>query len=77
MGLVPLVNENDAVDCAEASSSGTSRRFGNNDLLASEVAVMLGADLLVFLSGIKGLYTAGKAHRCASFKRCFRATQHG
>jgi len=51
MGVVPVINENDTVATAEI-------RFGDNDRLAARVAVMAGADLLVLLSDIDGLYTA-------------------
>ncbi len=49
--VVPVVNENDAVATEEI-------RFGDNDRLAALVSVMVGADLLVMLSDIPGLYTA-------------------
>ncbi len=49
-GTVPLVNENDTVATAEI-------RFGDNDRLAARVGGMVGADLLVLLSDIDGLYT--------------------
>jgi glutamate 5-kinase len=50
-GSVPVVNENDTVATAEI-------RFGDNDRLAARVAVMIGADCLVLLSDIDGLYSA-------------------
>ncbi len=51
MRIVPIINENDAVATAEM-------RFGDNDRLAARVAQMIGADLLILLSDIDGLYTA-------------------
>lgn len=48
---VPVVNENDTVATNEI-------RYGDNDRLAARVATMLGADLLILLSDIDGLYTA-------------------
>lgn len=48
---VPVVNENDTVATAEI-------RYGDNDRLAARVATMAGADLLVLLSDVAGLYTA-------------------
>ncbi len=48
---VPVINENDTVATDEI-------RYGDNDRLASRVALMAGADLLVMLSDIDGLYTA-------------------
>ncbi len=50
-GAVPVINENDTVATAEI-------RYGDNDRLAARVAQMLGADCLVLLSDIDGLYTA-------------------
>ena len=51
LGVVPVVNENDTVGTEEL-------RYGDNDRLAARVAQMVGADLLVLLSDIDGLYTA-------------------
>ena len=49
LGAVPLINENDTVATDEI-------RFGDNDRLASRVAVMVSADALVLLSHVDGLY---------------------
>lgn len=49
-GVVPIVNENDTVATDEI-------RYGDNDRLAAQVAVTTGADLLVLLSDVDGLYT--------------------
>ncbi|MDP3298681.1 MAG: glutamate 5-kinase [Phenylobacterium sp.] len=51
LGVVPVVNENDTVVTEEI-------RYGDNDRLAARVAQMIGADALVLLSAIDGLYTA-------------------
>ncbi len=51
LGAVPVINENDTVATTEI-------RYGDNDRLAARVAAMMGADLLVLLSDIDGLYTA-------------------
>lgn len=48
---VPVVNENDTVATDEI-------RYGDNDRLAARVATMIGADCLVLLSDIDGLYSA-------------------
>jgi glutamate 5-kinase len=50
-GAVPVINENDTVATAEI-------RYGDNDRLAARVAQMVGADCLLLLSDIDGLYTA-------------------
>ena len=47
-GVVPIVNENDAV-------SYTELKFGDNDWLAALVACLLPADLLVILTTVDGL----------------------
>jgi glutamate 5-kinase len=49
-GVLPIVNENDTVAVEEI-------RVGDNDTLASEVAHLVDADLLVILSDVDGLYT--------------------
>lgn len=51
LGVIPIINENDTVATAEL-------KFGDNDRLAARVAEMAGADTLVILSDIDGLYTA-------------------
>ncbi len=54
LGAVPVINENDTVATTEI-------RYGDNDRLAARVAQMCGADCLVLLSDIDGLYTANPA----------------
>jgi glutamate 5-kinase len=51
LGALPVINENDTVATAEI-------RYGDNDRLAARVAQMTGADCLVLLSDVDGLYTA-------------------
>ncbi|HIC79659.1 MAG TPA: glutamate 5-kinase [Kiloniellaceae bacterium] len=51
MRTLPVINENDTVATSEI-------RVGDNDRLAARVAAMLGADTLVLLSDIDGLYSA-------------------
>ncbi len=51
LGVVPIVNENDAIADDEI-------RFGDNDRLAALVAHLVGADLLVLLTDAPGLLTA-------------------
>jgi glutamate 5-kinase len=51
LGATPVINENDTVVTEEI-------RYGDNDRLAARVAQMIGADMLVLLSDIDGLYTA-------------------
>ena len=51
LGALPVINENDTVATAEI-------RYGDNDRLAARVAQMSGADCLVLLSDVEGLYSA-------------------
>lgn len=50
MGAIPIVNENDTIATYEIE-------FGDNDTLSAVVAALVGADLLILLSDIDGLYT--------------------
>jgi len=49
--VVPVINENDTTTTDEIS-------FGDNDFLAAQVAILVGADVLVLLTDTEGLYTA-------------------
>ena len=49
LGVVPIVNENDTVATEEI-------RFGDNDNLSATVVNLVGADLLVILTDVDGLY---------------------
>ncbi|MBQ1484814.1 MAG: glutamate 5-kinase [Eubacterium sp.] len=53
--VIPVVNENDTVATQEIESLAV---FGDNDTLSAVVAELVGADLLILLSDIDGLYTA-------------------
>ena len=50
LGVIPIVNENDTVSTYEI-------QFGDNDRLSALVTALTGADLLILLSDIDGLYT--------------------
>lgn len=54
LGAVPIVNENDTIATDEI-------RYGDNDRLAAQVAVTVGADNLVLLSDVDGFYSANPA----------------
>lgn len=54
LGAVPIVNENDTVSTYEIEQL---QAFGDNDRLSAIVASIIGADLLILLSDIDGLYT--------------------
>ncbi|OUS34207.1 glutamate 5-kinase [Rhodobacterales bacterium 56_14_T64] len=51
LGVVPIVNENDTIATDEI-------RYGDNDRLAAQVAVTVGADCLILLSDVDGFYNA-------------------
>ncbi len=55
LGVIPVVNENDTISTYEM-------RFGDNDTLSAIVAALIGADLLILLSDIDGLYTDDPNH---------------
>ncbi len=50
MGAIPIVNENDTISTYEIE-------FGDDDNLSAVVAALIGADLLILLSDIDGLFT--------------------
>jgi glutamate 5-kinase len=50
MNVIPIVNEND-------TTATTEIKYGDNDRLASRVAQIVGADCLILLSDVDGLYT--------------------
>ncbi len=51
MGVIPVINENDAVSIDEL-------KIGDNDTLSALVASIVDADLLIILSDVEGVYTA-------------------
>jgi glutamate 5-kinase len=60
LGVIPIVNENDTVATHEI-------RFGDNDRLAALVAHLVGADALVLLTDVDGLYTGRPGRPSATF----------
>lgn len=54
LGVIPIVNENDSVSSYEFQNLV---KFGDNDTLSSVVAALIGADLLILMSDIDGLFT--------------------
>lgn len=67
MGVIPIVNENDTVSTDEMEYGN----FGDNDTLSAIVAALIGADLLILLSDIDGLYTDDpNVNKDATFIAC-------
>jgi glutamate 5-kinase len=66
LGVIPIINENDTVSTAELDRPGaTGARahvFGDNDKLSALVMTHAGADLLVLLSDVDGLYSTDPKH---------------
>lgn len=54
LGVIPIVNENDSISTYELQSL---EKFGDNDTLSAVVAALIGADLLILMSDIDGLFT--------------------
>ncbi|MDJ0639282.1 MAG: glutamate 5-kinase [Paracoccaceae bacterium] len=59
LGVVPIVNENDTIATDEI-------RFGDNDRLAAQMAVAVGADVLVLLSDVDGFYSGNPKEDAAA-----------
>ncbi|MCM1105809.1 MAG: glutamate 5-kinase [Blautia sp.] len=62
LGVIPVVNENDSVSTYEMQfvdndTANVKMKFGDNDTLSALVSALVGADLLILLSDIDGLYT--------------------
>ncbi len=60
LGVVPIINENDvtSVDELVPVNEGYKVNFSDNDILSALVANAIGADLVIILSDVEGLYTA-------------------
>ena len=54
VGAIPVVNENDSISSYELEKLES---FGDNDTLSAVIAGLIGADLLILLSDIDGLFT--------------------
>ena len=57
LGVIPIVNENDTVSTYEILLDDDDVLIGDNDRLSAIVASLIGADLLIMLSDVDGLYT--------------------
>ena len=60
-GVVPIVNENDTVATDEI-------RYGDNDRLAAQIAVTVGADHLILLSDVDGFYSGNPKDDIAAIR---------
>lgn len=77
LGVVPIINENDTVSTLEIdrplAAGEPAPVFGDNDKLSALVAREVGADLLILLSDVDGLYTKDPGDPDASFIGCVPA----
>lgn len=56
IGIVPLLNENDAVSANQGYQLFPDQTFSDNDSLASLVSIEMNAQLLILLTDVKGIY---------------------
>lgn len=65
LGVLPVINENDTISTAEIESTEAQSyvkvNFGDNDKLSALVASKIGADVLLLLTDVEGLYSANPA----------------
>ena len=57
LGIVPIINENDAVSVLQNPEDGEEPVFADNDSLAAVCARKFGAEVLVLLTDVDGVYT--------------------
>jgi len=58
-GVIPIINENDVTSVDELRlKEGYKVNFSDNDILSVLVASAIGADMIIILSDVEGLYTA-------------------
>ena len=58
-GVIPIINENDVTSVAELRlKEGYKVNFSDNDILSVLVANAIGADIIIILSDVDGLFTA-------------------
>ena len=67
MRVIPIINENDTVSTEELTGEPVSRSFGDNDKLSALIASETGADLLILLTDVDGIYNQapGGEHQAA------------
>lgn len=57
LNVLPILNENDCIATKEIADLSKKKSFGDNDALSAIVASKLGAELLVLLTDVDGVYT--------------------
>ena len=60
LGVIPIVNENDAISTEEIGKS-----FGDNDIISALLAVKINADLLILLTNVDGVYSSNPSSKNA------------
>ena len=62
VGVIPIINENDVTSVEELMrTEGYTVNFSDNDILSVLVANAIGADLLIILSDVEGIYSSDPA----------------
>eukprot|EP00899_Mesostigma_viride_P002182 jgi/Mesvir1/11965/Mv00285-RA.1 len=61
-GVLPVVNENDAISVRTAPYKDSGGIFWDNDSLAALISLEIEADLLIILSDVEGLYSGPPGH---------------
>lgn len=56
LGIVPIINENDAVSVVQTNETDDTPCFSDNDSLAALVARTFGAEVLLLLTDVDGVY---------------------
>lgn len=74
IGVTPIINENDVTSVAELrQKEGYKINFSDNDILSVLVANAIGADMIIILSDVEGLYTADPQESGAELIRTVEA----
>lgn len=63
-GYIPIINENDVVSTKELEIK--DQHFGDNDMLSAQTAILIGADQLVILTDVDGLYNCNPKNNQAA-----------
>ena len=76
-GVIPIINENDVTSVDELKrTEGYKVNFSDNDILSVLVASAIGADMIIILSDVDGLYTADPQEPSAQLIKTVDAITH-
>lgn len=77
LGVLPIVNENDAVSSRSGDIDVDALAFSDNDALASLIGGDIRADLIILLSDVEGLYNIHPSEPGAKIISTFRLGKEG